>query len=346
MESVEIHSLASEGSFRGVPLNASLLQTHISWVLLSGMKAFKIKKPVNLSFLDFSTIQARKQACEKELEVNQRFSPIYQGVLPVKRIDNTFCINGAGGETVDYAVMMRRLSSGRKMDAMLVAGKVESTHIVSLAKLVASFHRSAEIISLPLQLSEMVVTFDDIRAVTRFIVENLGAGYGELIENAVAISRQFLSIYLPRMNERVRLGFRRDLHGDLHSGNIFLYKKPILFDCIEFNDHFRQIDVIDEIAFLCMDLECFGQYSLSEIFVSLYCEDFPCFQTASDSMIFVYYKCLRANIRAKVLAVTAMDAPDDKSRDKTLRLCKKYLDLLSSYTGQLAVPPFNVEVES
>lgn len=337
MESLEINSLAQEGSFQGMPLNASLLQTHISWVLLSGNRAFKIKKPVKLSFLDFSTIQARKLACEKELEVNRRFSPIYQGVLPVERGGNTFCIGGAGSEIVDYAVMMRRLSSARKMDAMLAAGKVESTHIVSLAKLVASFHRSAEVVSLPLQLSEMVATFGDITTVSGFVAEHLGTAYGKLIEHAVALSTQFLTTYLPRMNERVRLGFRRDLHGDLHSGNVFLYKKPILFDCIEYNDRFRQIDVLDEIAFLCMDLECFGQYSLSEMFLSLYCEDFPCFQTESDNLIFVYYKCLRANIRAKVFAVTAMTAPDDKSRQKALGLCKKYLDLLVTYSGQLAM---------
>ncbi|WP_426295307.1 hypothetical protein ACN9ML_11530 [Dyadobacter endophyticus] len=337
MESLEINSLAQEGSFQGMPLNASLLQTHISWVLLSGNRAFKIKKPVKLSFLDFSTIQARKLACEKELEVNRRFSPIYQGVLPVGRAGNTFCIGGAGSEIVDYAVMMRRLSSARKMDAMLAAGKVESTHIVSLAKLVASFHRSAEVVSLPLQLSEMAATFDDITTVSGFVAEHLGTAFGKLIEHAVALSTQFLTTYLPRMNERVRLGFRRDLHGDLHSGNVFLYKKPILFDCIEYNDRFRQIDVLDEIAFLCMDLECFGRYSLSEMFLSLYCEDFPCFQTESDNLIFVYYKCLRANIRAKVFAVTAMTAPNDKSRQKALGLCKKYLDLLSTYSGQLAM---------
>ncbi len=336
MESVDIQSLANEGSFQGKPLNASLQQTHISWVLLSGKCAFKIKKPVKLSFLDFSTIQARQGACEKELEVNRRFSPIYQRVVPVKRTGNTFCIDGAGGEIVDYAVMMRRLSSGRKMDAMLAAGKVESTHIAALAKQVASFHRSAGVISVPLQLNEMAVTFDDISTVTPFVTENLGAYYGGLIGNAVAVSTQFLPIYLPRMNERVRLGFRRDLHGDLHSGNIFLYKKPILFDCIEYNDRFRQIDVIDEIAFLCMDLESFEQYSLSEMFLSLYSEDFPCFQTAADNMIFVYYKCLRANIRAKVFAVTAMTARDGKSRGKALGLCRKYLDLLSKYVAQLA----------
>lgn len=337
MERIEINSLAREGSFQGMPLNASLSQTHISWILLSGNRAFKIKKPVKLSFLDFSTIQARKQACEKELEVNRRFSPIYQGVLTVKRTGNTFCIGGAGDEIVDYAVMMRRLSTGRKMDAMLAAGKVETNHIVSLAKLVASFHQSAGVISLPLQLNEMATTFDDIRTVSGFVVENLGTAYGKLIEHAVALSTQFLTSYLPRMNERVRLGFRRDLHGDLHSGNVFLYKKPILFDCIEYNDRFRQIDVLDEIAFLCMDLESFRQFSLSEMFISLYCEDFPCFQSESDNLIFVYYKCLRANIRAKVCAVTAMATRDERSRREVLGLCKKYLDLLSSYTGQLAV---------
>lgn len=92
-----------------------------------------------------------------------------------------------------------------------------------------------------------------------------------------------------------------------------------------------------KIAFICMELECFGQYSLSEMFVWLYCRDFPCFRASSDNLIFLYYKSLRANIRAKVFAVTAMTAPDGKGRLMALGQCKKYLDLLSSYTGQLAV---------
>lgn len=337
MENADILALADYGTFHGRPLGASLQQTHISWILLSGKHAFKIKKPVKLSFLDFSTIQARKLACEKELELNRRFSPIYQGVVPVTKEDETFCIGCTKGEVADYAVMMRRLTSARKMDAMLEAGNVESAHIVTVAKLIASFHRGARIISSPFRLDEMVATFADISTVSDFVQRNLGSEYSKIIEDALAVSRQFLVSYLPRMNERVRLGFRRDVHGDLHTGNIFLYKRPVLFDCIEYNDRFRQIDVIDEIAFLCMDLESFGQYSLSEMLLSLYCENFPCFQAPTDNMIFIYYKSLRASIRAKVLAVTAMATPDSNTRGNALGSCKKYLHLLNRYVGQLTV---------
>lgn len=337
MENADILALADYGTFQGKLLCASLQQTHISWILLSGKQVFKIKKPVKLSFLDFSTIQARKLACEREIELNRRFSPIYKGVVPITKNDGSFCIGGTEGMVVDYAVLMRRLAPERKMDTMLAAGNVESAHIVALAELITSFHRRAQVLSSPFGLDEMVATFADISTVSGFVQQNLGNEYGKMIEDAMVVSRQFLASYLPRMNERVRLGFRRDVHGDLHAGNIFLYKRPLLFDCIEYNDRFRQIDVIDEMAFLCMDLEAFGQSSLSEMLLSLYCDNFPCFQTETDNMIFIYYKFLRASIRAKVLAVTAMTTPDDITRENALGSCKKYLCLLNSYTGQLAV---------
>ena len=122
------------------------------------------------------------------------------------------------------------------------------------------------------------------------------------------------------------------MHGDLHSGNIFLYKTPILFDCIEFNDAYRQIDVINEIAFFCMDLESFGRTDLSKLFIKEYQRRLSCFQNEADQRLMTYYKCYRANVRAKVHALSADQASGEKETFKShLNAWRKYIRLMKSY---------------
>lgn len=336
MDRSEIESLAWRGDFNGAPLHASLEETHISWILLGAGCAFKIKKPVRLSFLDFSGVSQRRQACQKELKLNRRFSPIYQRVLPVRERNGQFSIGGAKGRIVDYAVVMRRLAASKKMDAMLDAERVSAAHIVSLAQEIAFMHSRSRIIAKPFDLAELARTFDDLGVVTGFASQQLGQRYGDLIERAKSFNAACLSRCGGRISERVGLGYRRDVHGDLHCGNIFLYKRPVLFDCLEYNDTFRQIDVIDELAFLCMDMESYGKPAFSEIFLSTYCDYFPCFQIPADSLVFIYYKCLRANIRAKVSAVAAESATDENARQVALAKCRKYLDLMESYIDLIA----------
>ncbi|MGG7665502.1 hypothetical protein [Dyadobacter sp. BHUBP1] len=336
MDRSEIESLASRGDFNGAPLHASLEETHISWILLGAGCAFKIKKPVRLSFLDFSRVSQRRQACRKELRLNSRFSPIYQQVLPVREHNGQFSIGGAKGRIVDYAVVMRRLAATKKMDAMLNVEKVSAGHIVALAQEIAFMHSRSQTIAKPFDLAELARTFDDLGGVTSFASEQLGQRYGDLIERARSFSAACLSRYGGRINERVGLGYRRDVHGDLHCGNIFLYKKPVLFDCLEYNDTFRQIDVIDELAFLCMDMESYCKQAFSEIFLSTYCDYFPCFQVPEDSLVFIYYKCLRANIRAKVFAIAAQSSANRSVRQVALAKCRKYLDLMESYIDLIA----------
>ena len=125
------------------------------------------------------------------------------------------------------------------------------------------------------------------------------------------------------------------MHGDLHSGNIFIADKPVIFDCIEYNDAFRQIDVISDIAFLCMDLEAFGQHALSEIFLSIYCAEFPASLTGADNLLFLYYKCLRASIRAKVNAFSAIESEGTAAFQGHFDATEKYLRLISNYLNQL-----------
>ncbi|CAG5017856.1 hypothetical protein DYBT9275_05860 [Dyadobacter sp. CECT 9275] len=335
MNEREIQILAEKGIYNGKPLCAQLEETHISWILLSDTFAFKIKKPVKLSFLDFSELSVRKTLCEKELNLNKRFSPIYLKVLPVNHGENGYEIGGGHGNPVDYAVMMERLPAEKRMDRQLSAGKVGSNEMIALAETIAQMHRDAPVVYLSFDPWTQIATFNDIAGIRPFILKHSSPGYLEIIDHAIAFSNAFIHQYEGRIRERQRLGFVRDIHGDLHSGNIFISDKPIIFDCIEYNDAFRHIDVLSDIAFLCMDLEAFGHDALSEIFLSVYCDRFPIFQTAADNLIFLYYKCLRANIRAKVNALSAMESEDIAGFQRHLEAAEKYLRVMNDNLLQM-----------
>lgn len=334
MNEHQVHELAEKGLYNGKPLCATLEETHISWILLTDKLVFKIKKPVKLSFLDFSELSTRKALCEKELVLNKRFSPIYLKVLPVNQHENGIEIGAVHGTTIDYAVMMKRLATEKRMDHLLSASEVGSDQIVALAEKIADLHCNAPVISVAFDPLVQIATFNDIASIRSFILKHSSPHYVEVIDYAIAFNDSFINQYANRMKQRVGLGFTRDIHGDLHSGNIFMDSKPIIFDCIEYNDAFRQIDVLSDIAFLCMDLEAFDHGALSEIFLSIYCDRFAAFQTAADNLIFLYYKCLRANIRAKVSALSAMESEGTPSFQEHLNAAEKYLHLISDYINQ------------
>ncbi|TKT85084.1 hypothetical protein [Dyadobacter frigoris] len=333
MNDLDIHTLCRTGIFEDQPLDGTLEETHISWVILNKKRAFKVKKPVKLSFLDFSTLSKRKKYCETELRLNQRFSDIYLAVLPIRHPKDVWLIGEGTGKIVDYAVVMRRMMPSKRMDKLLKNGKVSKASTLALAKQVADFHSHAKVISSHFDPDEARGTFNDIKNISTFVKENLGEDFENIISLAIQWSDHFLSTNKSLFEQRIRQGFKRDLHGDLHSGNIFLYKKPVIFDCIEFNNDFRQIDTASEIAFLCMDLEAFGHAELSDIFKAEYLDHFPCIRTAADQELFIYYKCMRANIRAKVHAISAGQSSDGEIRDLHLAAVREYLGLVKSYVG-------------
>src|SRR5690606_904967 len=137
------------------------------------------------------------------------------------------------------------------------------------------------------------------------------------------------------MTDRLENGFYRDCHGDLHSRNIFLLPQPVPFDCIEFNDELRQIDVLNEVAFLCMDLDAFGRHDLSETFLSHYNQFFPAMKTPEERALFIYYKMYRANIRAKVNGLRAKSAISEDERTIALATAKKYLIKMHNYMQEI-----------
>lgn len=317
--------------FQHAPLKAKMEETHISWVLLGKKDVFKIKKPLKLSFLDFSTLALRKKNCERELRLNNRFTGIYLAVVPVQCYDGQWYIDGRHGKVVDYAVHMKRMASSKRMDKMLGSGKVSEAGIHALAKTVAAFHREAVTIDEPFDLPTARKLFNDLAEVEAIVQKTLKPEQAAVIGQSIRWSNVFLEKHGPRMQQRIEQGFRRDVHGDLHSGNIFLYKKPVLFDCIEFNDAYRQIDLLYEIAFLCMDLEASGRTGLAKYFLNEYNRLLPCLLEKEDQRIFNYYKCLRANVRAKVHGIGARNAATKEEKKSHMSEIGKYLDLMKGY---------------
>jgi aminoglycoside phosphotransferase family enzyme len=327
MEQVEIEKLVNSDVFAGFVNRPILKQTHISWVILAGEYAYKIKKPVKNSFLDFSTLEKRKYYCEREVQLNKRLAgEMYVNVLPLFKTEDEISLQGENRNIADYAVLMTRMDSAMEMDRLLENGKVTRRQIAQLARQVADFHKKAEIIKTPFDPAEQQQRFRDLETVGDLIALRLGETAWPLIRQAVDWSAGILKTHLAVFEERVSLGFIRDVHGDLHSGNIFLGKAPVIFDCIEFDDRLRQIDVLDEVAFLSMDLEALGSPALAEHFYQTYLANFPMPETPETRLLFNYYKCYRANVRAKVSALKSVqDAAYVPHVKRYMALLKKYL---------------------
>lgn len=335
MKRQEIEKFLAEGTFMGNPIKGKLEETNISWVILTAQVALKIKKNIKLSFLDYSTLALRKYYCEKELELNRRFSHIYLSVLPIRLNNGQYSISDEKGEIVEYAVCMKRLQSSKRMDASLERDKVSIEGIDSLAGQLASFHLNAEIIPTSFDLGQARNIFNDLNTVQDVIVREFGKKESGVVNDLIDFSDHFLSRNSKIFQERIDAGMIRDCHGDLHCGNIFMYRTPIIFDCIEFNDSFRHIDVLYEVAFLCMDLEFYGRKELSDRLLRTYLHQFPCLNPGDDQKIFLYFKALRANIKAKVNLLNSKSEIDADQKLKELGKGRKYLELAISYVHEL-----------
>lgn len=335
MRRAQIDRLIAEGQFPDDTVNPQLVETHISWVILGNRFVFKIKKPVNYSFLDFSTPEKRKYYCEREILLNRRLTEgIYLDVQPVREVLSRFLIGGEGGTIIDYAVRMQKVDPGKQLDLLLRERKVSPEDIRRLADKIALFHQSAEIIH-PADLLDVQEKFNDLEGQKDFLEESLHAESRRLIEEAIGVSGVFIKKHKSLLAARAAACFFRDGHGDLHTRNIFLLPDPQPFDCIEFNDDYRRIDVLNEVAFLCMDLDAFGRQDLSDLFISHYNRIFMTMKSELDQLLFVYYKSYRAGIRAKVYSLRAQSAEDGAAKEKYLVKTNKYLRLMSDYIRQL-----------
>jgi len=312
--------------------SVNVLQTHISFVALTGRYAYKVKKPVNFGFLDFSTLEKRKYYCEEEIRLNRRLCPdIYLDVVPITLEDNKMVLGGSG-QVVDYAVKMKEFPQKQIMTKLLQQGKVNEGTIDSICNILVDFYISGE-------STENIKQYGSIESVRKNTDENF-----EQTESVVDITipketYDYIQgatdmLYRKRgdvFNRRIKEGHIRDCHGDLHSGNIVVSDKIYIFDCIEFNKRFRYCDVASDIGFLAMDLDFLNHPYLSSYLIKRYVEK------SGDKSIFDvlnFYKCYRAYVRGKVIGFK-LDDPniDEKEKQEIVETAKKYFDLSHYYAS-------------
>lgn len=338
MNRQQIQQIIERQAFPDNPAEAQLMETHISWVILTRNYAFKIKKPMKYPFLDFSTLAKRKHYCERELILNRRLAKdMYLAVLPIRAGGEQFVIGGESGRIVDYAVQMTRQDNDRQMNLLLEAGRVSKKDMRELARQIAGFHAGARVIQTAFDRDSMLDDFADLSKVQPFLAIHLGERAAGLITQAIDYAAWFLTEHEERFRERIRLGFVVDGHGDLHSKNIFLPEEgpAVVFDCIEFSDHFREVDVLNELAFLGMDLDLYGRSDLEAAFLRAYLDRHQVLQTPEDQQIYLYYKLYRANVRVKINALKTMQSPDETEMKQRMVLTKDYLALLEKYLAEV-----------
>jgi uncharacterized protein len=307
-----------------------LLQTHISYILLTGEYAYKIKKPINFGFLDFTTLEKRRYFCHEELRLNQRLSPdLYLGVLPILESAGQYRFGKDDAEQTiaEYALQMREFPQETLLSQLFQDGKLTPEIVQQLAMQVATFHVSA--ITNP-----EVTTYGSVASVQKVDNNNqaisvpfIGTSQTQQqLDETRAFTTQFFERHADWFAQRQTEGKIRECHGDLHLNNVCIYQDNIqIFDCIEFNQVFRNIDVIYDAAFLVMDLAFRGRIDLANLFLNTYLEQTGDYKGA---VLLPLYLSMRAYIRGNVNALALNDAAIS-NLDKT-----KFLQQAQAYYRQ------------
>jgi len=325
-----IQALLRPSAYPDSPQEVGLRQTHISYLLFTPCYVYKIKKPVNFGFLDFTTLEKRRFFCHQEVILNKRLCPdMYLGVVEVREKEGTIRIEG-DGEVVEYAVKMKRLPSENMMDRLLKGGSVTNEMVERIARIIAEFHKKADTNPYISEFGRPSAirknTDENFSQTLPFIGITIGAERYNRVKDYV---ERFLDDYSKILEERVKAGFIRDCQGDIHSEDICITNGIYIFDCIEFNERFRYIDTVSDIAFLAMDLDFLNCHNLSKRFVDAYIE------ASSDNGVpelLDFYKCYRAYVRGKVEGFKSEEdeVPDDERESARLK-AKRYFYLADLY---------------
>ena len=325
-----VRALLKPETYPERPSSIELAQTQMSFVFLGDEFVYKIKKPVNFGFLDYTTLEKRLFYCQKEIELNRRLCPnAYLGVVSIAKDGGGFHV-GTTGEAVEYAVKMRRLPVDAMMDALLIGNKVSPQMISRVAERLADFHKGAE-------TNADINRFGNLETIVQNTEENftqtqqyIGVTLSETRYRHInEYTRAFINERHSLFHKRITRGRIRDCHGDLHAAHICFTNDICIYDCIEFNDRFRYCDVASEVAFLAMDLDRYGRPELSRSFVNAYVARS---QDKDLLSLLHFYKCYRAYVRGKVESFK-LDDPhiSRKEKDKVLVVAKKYFELAESY---------------
>jgi uncharacterized protein len=328
--------LLMPGSYPHPVDRVELIQTHISFVTLAGAYVYKWKKPVDFGFVDFSTLEKREFYCRRELFLNRRLCPeIYLDIVWLTEKGQSLCFNG-DGKIIEFGVKMARMPEAGMLHRVIEAGLLRRHHLDSIIDILVPFYHRAD-------RGHMVTQNGKVEAIARNISNNFSetlpfVGSSPLSAVRFAKIKHKMEAFL--LSEeffaaRRDTGCICDCHGDLYSNNICLAgnDKIHIFDCLEFNDNLRFIDTCADVAFLAMDLDFHGLFSLSDHFIDRFIE-----KSGDIAMLTVlnFYKCYRAYVRGKVGLLASVDAGMEKSAAQGwLQSADRYFQLAEEYAEKL-----------
>ncbi|WP_162052153.1 bifunctional aminoglycoside phosphotransferase/ATP-binding protein [Pontibacter pamirensis] len=323
--------LRNPSSFPHHPQHVEIRQTHASVLAIAPPFVYKVKKRVNLGFLDFTQLEERKRNCERELELNSRFcAGIYLAVLPIAMKHGQLFF-GTAGEVVDYALQMKQLPDGYFLNQLLQAGKVTHHMLDTVLEILKDFYKKY-----PSESS--IAKYGNVGKIREVVEENITTleqhtdivVYPASLEVIRNYFHRFFQYNQELFTKRVQEQRIQDCHGDLHLEHIHIRKgKVCIYDCIEFNDSFRYIDVASDIAFLAMDFDYHGRPDLSLYVTTRMAE----LLHDPDLMLLAnFYKCYRACVRAKVECIKASEQEVTVvEREASREEAKGYVSLALQY---------------
>jgi len=314
-------------SYSPAPARVEVVETHMSWVFLTDLHAWKLKKPVRREFLDFSTLAARKANCEAEIRLNGRLAPeVYLAVVPLALAASGALALGGPGRPVDWLVQMRRLPHDLMLDAAIARDAVAAADVARIAAVLAAFYRSLAPISMPVETLRTRLT-RDVRASREALSDPT---YGLPAASVAGVSDallRFLDTHVDLLAARVAAGRIVEGHGDLRPEHVCLLERPVVIDCIEFNAEFRRLDVADELAFLALECENLGAPDVGARLFAACC---AALDDRVPEALFHFYAASRALLRAKLAAWHVADVPAEMHGEWNAR-ARRYLELAARH---------------
>lgn len=293
-----------------------LIETHISWVLLTGSYAYKIKKPLNLGFLDFSSLAKREYYCQEEIRLNSRLAPnIYLDVVAISGNEVQPELDGLG-EAIEYAVKMRQFLPENTFDHLLLNGFLSSMYIKQAAMIIADFHKQLPSASASTLFGNPDNVFVPVQENFNQIEQWGGLTQSGILEPLRNWCVQQHAKLVPIFMQRKQEGYICECHGDLHLGNLALIDNRVVpFDGIEFNPALYWIDVVSDVAFLVMDLKSKQRHNLAHHFLNVYLQKTGDY---SGFKLLRFYLVYRAMVRAKVEAIRAHQTASEQEQQQAL----------------------------
>ncbi|MCF6251906.1 MAG: AAA family ATPase [Methylococcaceae bacterium] len=328
--SVLIQSIQNPALFPHKIKYFKIIETHISWVLLTGIYAYKIKKPLNLGFLDFSSLEKRRYFCHEEIRLNSRLAPdIYLDVVAIRGTEDQPNL-GHEGSAIEYAVKMRQFESDQTFDQLLVRAQLTNEHLQQTAKAIAAFHSSIKQVAFNTEFGSASAVMQPVRENFSQILQLHGLENSDNLKHLSWWSEQQYTVLLSILNQRKQTGFIRECHGDLHLGNIALIDNTVIpFDGIDFNPSLYWIDIICDIAFLVMDLQNRQRNDLAFQFLNSYLQHSGDY---AGLKVLHFYLVYRAVVMAKVSAIRANQHKSAEDHQLDISKYHAYLQLATDYT--------------